>query len=251
MGSTAPTPILDIYGTGIGAGYSFARRLKTGINYAFQVIDGALNLTDIGFDSSGNVSTAQIDALPGIKYLRTLYDQSGNANHASIASNSIQVFTSSLINGRLAPEINGGEVVFTTSINSVSVFYAAEPLTLGFQNFVLWNPALIRGYGVAGSSGGRGTFVTVNIGVFGTLSNTLVPKVISNLMGPATKLIYTNGGAPSASNVNPAYAMINVDRISRAINPLNGRLGDVLIYTTDKTSDYAAISSEIQTYYGI
>ena len=255
MGTTGPVPILDTYGAGIGAAYSVSRKLKTGAAYAFRLIDGNGTFYNIGFDVAGVVDFAAINAIAGQKFLRTLYDQSGNSKDATIATNNIEIITTTLINTRLvAPIGQDNELIIPSTLAAKSVFYCAKANTVRLVNYVLWDNTASKGLGIAATSGSLGTFVFGGgANAFGNASNNTNAKVITNLLAGATQYIYTNGGAPSASATNAAFTNVTADRIGRASGSfsIDGLLGEVFIYTTDKAADYSAISSNIQTFYGL
>ena len=144
-----PEYLLDLVPS---ASFAFSfRRLASPLNYTGSSVrvrrSSDNSEADIGFDSRGQLNIAALSSFLGgaVGYVTTMYDQSGNANHAiqSVASKQTILYVSSKSNGK--PTLSGSSnttcyplstnLTYTSSMTYVGVSYVGSAHPNGWMAF--------------------------------------------------------------------------------------------------------------------
>jgi len=271
--SAGLTPPLDTY-TGAKAAYSL-RKLRTAYTgSAIEVRRDSDNTTqDIGFDSNGDLDTAAIGTFVGSGnngYVRTLYDQSGNANDAQNTTNGQQPLiyngTSVItVGGKPAIEFDGVDDRFqldvtATGLNldvaNTSSFHVAQyNNATNDRSFALslggvaarWYP----GYMDNGLfKYGYNATTTVSTETANTDQN-LFTMIAGSTLGQAEA--WRNGVSKMTATLASSQIMGDVVGIGlfRTTFYLDGTVQEVIIYSSDQSGNRTGIESNLTTYYGL
>jgi len=260
--------LLDIY-TGAAAAYSLRKLDKDYTGYAIRVRESAGNtLADIGFDSNGDLDTTALLNHTGVAsgYVHTWYDQSGNGNNAVESANTQQpqiVASGSVLNidGNPALSFDGSDDQFFAShadlLNQSRVDYFAHYQTSDNAFILLSNPPSRYGWVIL-----DGSTVTALEGMFGLPDLYINGSQVSITNGVTTRddlhtAVVTNaasataGALESTLNANTTSFTTFGISIYTGIYRLNGKLAELIIYTSDQSSNRTGIESNINTYYTI
>ena len=248
--------LLDTY-TGAAAAYSVRKLDKDYTGYAMRVReDSGDTEADIGFDSNGDLDTAAIATHCGSAngYVVTWYDQAnigGTPNNAtqSTAGNQPQIYNGTAViteNGKPAVEFTGGTVELQSSsvVNGATQGIAvvrSDATAFGylfgaFADFSFrihatgWRPASSTNTGDFYNGGSLyldGSEVTT------TQSPTSQRLAFANAAsgGYAQDLEYVGGTYPGRH--------------------FDGKLQELIMYTSDQSSNRTGIESDINTYFSI
>jgi hypothetical protein len=277
------TPPLDIY-TGAAAAYSL-RKLRTAYTGSAIRVRRSNDNTeqDIGFTSSGDLDTASLKTFVGANsgFVTTWYDQSGNARNAtqSTAANQPRIVGLSGID-----RLNGEPSVFfigagnnnylTHSVIATSPtrLYIFSSLSSETQATVWWGhrsevTRLIQFQHAAASNSvvlnlrsSANVLQTVSIGTF-------TASLESNFLASArfdvannTHISYLNGTASATNTTNFSgqtfNSTINSIGATNATGAsfssfMRGKMHELIIYTSDQSSNRTGIETNINSYYGI
>lgn len=255
------TGLLDSY-PGAAAAYSLRKLDKDYTGYAIRVRESAGNtLADIGFDSNGDLDTTALLNHTGVAsgYVHTWYDQSGNGNNAVQSTNADQpqiVSSGSvLVDGSGAPwiDFDGTTDRLNTTISSIS-----QPFTY-FQvvkGDVLNTVAFIHS---ATSSGVALIYTNLNqIRIYaGTnLSSTAVRDtnqvLLSALFNGASSEINKNGSNIVSGNAGTnSLSNLIIGSPSFSSQRFDGKIQELVLYSSDQSSNRTGIESNINTHYSI
>jgi hypothetical protein len=273
--------LLDVY-TGAAAAYSL-RKLRTAYTgAAIRVRRSNDNAEqDFGFTANGDLDTASLKTFVGANsgFVTTWYDQSGNARNAIQTTAAVQpriMQTNGTIlrlNNRVSIGFNGA-TWFTHPViqTSPTRLYIFSSLSSATQGTVWWghrseSTRLIQFQHANGSNSvvlnlrsSTSVLQTVSIGTF-TASQT------SNFLASArfdvannTHVSYLNGTASATNTTNFSGQTFNstVNTIGAVTvngiafsSSLLGRMHELIIYTSDQSSNRTGIESNINTYYAI
>lgn len=259
--SPAALLLFDVYNNG-RLGYSL-RKLKTSyVGNCIEVRRSSDNATqNIGF--SGNVlDSASLLAFVGGSngFVKTWYDQSGNAENAVQATNANQpiiVSGGTIITSNSLPSLrlvgsNTSYLDTTTNIPQPdSVFLVSHNLSsVGGQHFYDGTSRQL-----VGSLGGPNVIMYAGAAVItdGAIPNNLA--LYSSIFDGASSSLEVNNGAITTGN--PGTAGIGATLHVGSGDPpipnvtLNGFYSEFVVFTGNKTTDKAGIKSDIMTYYSL
>jgi hypothetical protein len=270
--------LLDQY-SGAAAAYSL-RKLRTAYSgNAIRVRRSNDNAEqDIGFDANGNLNETALTTFVGANsgFVTTWYDQSGNARNATqtTAANQpviVNAGTVSKVNGK--PAINHSRSTrsswFTlptgflngaTSLSWIAVLRVINDFNNGvfgpnttnsvgleiLQHYVINIRSLIRINGTIRNNNAGEAYQlwgenTQNLSqIYGDNSS------ISGYRN-ATAITLTNSNSMPALNFNGVYAIGNYS----GTNAMSGWHQELIIYTTNQSSNRTGIQNNINTYYSI
>lgn len=276
------TGLLDEYG-GAAAAYS-VRRLSGSYSGALIEVRRSSDNTvqDIGYDANGNLDTTALLSFVGAEdgFVRTWYDQSGNANNAqqTTTSNQPQIVSSgSLVLENSKPAFDYLGSRFLDADGAASLF-SGQADTI---NHYIFTVAASKGslddwiLGLAALSGNT-TFMQIRTnGVdnlravyrtdsSGSNDNTTTESInAQSLIGsygvPANFDLYKNGRlVKNATNavINAqqfTFGRMSIGNTARAISGLiwNGTIQEVVMYNSDQSTNVTGIESNINTYFSI
>ena len=262
-GGAAPTFLLDTYGANIAAAYS-VRKLRTAYaGSAFRVRRDSDNTEqDIGFDSSGNLDESALTTFVGSNfgYIVKWYDQTTNGNNATqpVTTRQLMVVSAGTI-------IKLGTKVAPNSFRSRTYYSmdTAVAVTPPQTTILVINPTDTGGNkhaigeNLAGTYrfGGHNDQLYLNGGsIISTADGAISqPHMIAvGLTNGASSYIRANGSELATGNTSGNNYSINaVFGPVNSTSNMRGNMQEVLIYTADKSTDIAAIETDINTYYSI
>lgn len=277
-----PTPLLlDTYGANCVGAWSMARKLRSAATQAFRAAwNSGASTHDVGFLGNGNTDTASMLTAIGANQsgVTAMYDQSGNGRDVTQSwGTSVPRLTNSsgvldTFNGFPAPLYTGAQTLqfanFGTSAgltgNPAFTVFAVYAKTTnsdghlwGWGNTATGTQAVgvydDGSFAAVGYGGGQSqAFVTTTGGVLALLS--VLHASGANIDSTTIRRNGSNVETGTGSSSNPGIAggyPLNLGSWSNGGFFLGGRIIEVLIYAADKTTDLAAIESDIRTYYGI
>jgi hypothetical protein len=266
--------LLDLYPSAAAA-YS-VRLLKS--DYAGSAMevrrssDNALQY--IGFDANGDLDTTSLLSFVGAGdgFIRTWYDQSGNAKNVEQTTASQQP---RIVNSGVVETKGTKNSIFFNSANSQTLATTAIPLTSGFTAITVGstnNNTTEQNFYDNTEASTRMTSIGLNLGA----ANRIGSRASRNgavFFGSGENLSSTNlilvdhyGSISSGSESNqlrldgvdgtqnyPSRIFANgLDIGSRgAAFYLNGYVSEFIYYTADKSAEISAIETNINTYFSI
>jgi hypothetical protein len=253
--------LLDTY-TGAAAAYSLRRLSSTYTGSAIKVQDNVGGATlDVGFDSYGDLDTAVIAAYGGSNdvFVETWYDQSGNGNNATQATsaNRPKIYdgaTGAVIveNGKPAVQFDNSDDYFefpitysTTSIQLHSVFATSDTQWIMLRD----STAPSKNIPVA-QAGSTGTPID---GV--TSANFYKNSALQSISTRAQVVTTYSTGTQGLMTINGNIASTGSSTIlfGRYVSSfsMNAKHQELVIYTTDETSNRTGIETNINDFYSI
>jgi len=252
--------LLDTY-TGAAVAYSL-RQLKTGVTAVVKVRRTVGSPATADFTAT-EITDGTLAAWVGAGnngFVDTWYDQSGSGNHASQATTSKQykiVSSGALITEGSLPCLEGASdgtnsLTFTTRLTGIRSVFIVNKFTNNNTSaacFLLGDNSVAHyTSGVSGvDTVGAYLSTSFSLDVVRNGSNYLnavlstLTTTLRSLSRRLVTMIHT--GSATASRIS--------DDRSNAGRSYRGTLQEVIIYETDKTSDRAAIETEINTHYAI
>ncbi len=273
VGGTKPgsfVGLLDDYPDAVAA-YSLRKLRADYAGSAIQVrIDTATNpqpTYDIGFDSDGNLDTADLLSKAGSDdaHVSVWYDQSGNGINATQTSAARQpiIVSNGVVNELnerpsikfLAPfltDLNLSQYPFTSggSATEKSIFAVAENDSTVDQN--LYNIADTRDiYALTYNRSGNNTygFSGANYGTIG--GNITGQNIISSLaISPSSKTFNNTVEGVSSNLVRSNFNDISIGSRGGSY-AMNGSIQEIVMYESNQSVNRTAIETNINDYYNI
>ena len=277
-GAAATGYIVQDYGTDLEGAWSLRKISNSATNCMRIREDGGNTETDIGF-SGDNLDTAAIASHCGANngYVVTWYDQSGNGNNLTQASTARQppIYNGSNVRtdseGNVAMYADGGgsstgdmlqvsNIISGTGGYSAFLFFEADSGEQGAGNQIIrqWDGSTSTGGGLiitAEPACRYNTYVAI-YSESGVLNpHTLTCTLESGGSSFDTKL-YINGSLKTrSSGTDGAINFGSSEPFGVFNNSVSGTTGfkgycsEILIYSSDKSSDRADIESNIDGYW--
>lgn len=275
--ATPPSFVLDTYTGALGA-YSL-RQLRTGQTNCIRVRRSSDNTEqDIGF-SSGVIDQASLLSFVGAGHgsVVTWYDQSGNGNDAATSANFPMIVESGVlleVNGK--PTVDFGTNAqprwvslptgFLNGATSLSYFQVAEITDFASSNAGVFGPSNTNAVGLEilqVSVISRRTFLRFN----GTARNDNsgaayqlwddATQSLTSIFGNSTDVtVYKNSAAVTLTsaaamptlNFNGVYS---IGQYNSAANYMYGKIQELIIYSSDETSNRTGIETNINSFYSV
>lgn len=271
------TGLLDDYG-GAAAAYSVRRLSSTYEDSLIEVRRSSDNTTqDIGYDSNGDLDTSALLSFVGAGdgFVRTWYDQSGNANDAQQTTTSAQpqiVSSGSTITENSKPCVlfDGSTDILTASYSigsDVTIFNVTTHTNAPTANEDAWSlcdspsaynryelraDGTVFEYFIRESSGDGGSFVSETIETQDTNQNLFSSALLSS-----TNYAWTNGvnkinaSATGLSMPNSTVIALGGLFTTTPLFFLDGNIQEFILYPSDQLTNRTAIETDINTYYSI
>lgn len=255
--------LLDTYGANIAAAYSVRKLSSSYTGAAIRVRRDSDNAEqDIGFDSNGNLDESALTSYVGANtgYIVKWYDQSGNGNDVtqSVTTRQMMVVAAGTIiklGTKVAPNSYRSRIYYSTA--------TAIAVTPPQTTVMVLNPTATGGnYHAIGEDlvgtyrfGGHNDRLYLNGGsIISTADGAISqPHMIAvGLTNGASSYIRANGSELATGNTSGNNYSINaVFGPVNSTSNMQGNMQEALIYTADKSTDIAAIETDINTYYSI
>lgn len=270
--------LLDLYPSAAAA-YSLRKLRSAYTGNAIRVRRSSDNAEqNIGFTSTGNLDTSSLTTFcgSGNGFVTTWYDQSGNSYNATqtTAANQPQIVNSGSViidSGKPRIEFNGTSHGLTNTTSDVIASNAANSVLIVGRNItvydfsnILWakNAQRIITAISAGVS---------NFSIFNSDSSVIPANYSFSSIPNFTQYLiqsYWNGSLTTVATANSVYGnnTLLIGSNTAGSSPttfsigfrndnnsqyFNGRLGELIIYPSNKSSNRTGIESNINSYYGI
>jgi hypothetical protein len=254
------TLLLDLYGANVAAAYSL-RKLRVGYTgAAIRVRRNTDNAEqDIGFDSNGDLDTSALTAfVPDNGFVVKWYDQSVNSNDAVQTNSNLQGHI--VAGGTIRTHAGKPAVVQDATLGNPSNQFLDTPTISAVHNFIVfYQPAVGGGRAYYAESASRalkhdGFRIDYEDGVnprIDGVTNIRTDYVLSevkSLSGTVTSIINGSTDASGTANTLSVEALMGLPTAGGGIVAL---MQEMIFFSADKSSDAAAISTDINTYYSI
>ena len=263
-------PLLDDY-PNAGAAYSL-RKLRTAYTgSAIEVRRTNLDVADIGFTSTGDLDTAALIAFTGTGaldngFVTKWYDQSGNAQNATqtTALNQPQIVSSGSVilqNGKPTLSFNGTSQRFdmpSISINfdNLTIIGVLKSNNGQTNGFAFANPdtnRLYMGYTAASTLyfGYNDSAIKFNLGI-ATLNEELIELYAgTNANAYRNTIASTQITSATTSITTTDLSIGSYKRGGSLNNYFAGRIKEIILYTSDQSSNRTGIETNINDFYSI
>lgn len=277
IGGGGFTGLLDEYG-GAAAAYSVRRLSSSYIGSLIEVRRSSDNTTqNIGYDANGDLDTTALLSFVGAGdgFVRTWYDQSGNAYNATQTTTTAQpqiVNSGSLIleNGKTTVDFSGGN--WELEADAVALEFAGTNVQNNYYSVITSAGSVDKfAYAMAASSGNT---VVTNVRTSG-LNNLRVQfrddfnksnnaetgtsifnqSLVSVQGTPSDFDVFIDGSI--ISNYTSSLGLISLAKftIGNDARPLSlfwgGNIQEIILYNSDKSANRTGIEENINTYYTI
>lgn len=245
--------LLDTY-PGAGVAYSVRQLSSTYTSNCIEVRRSSDNATqNIGFVNNA-LDTASLLSFCGAGngFVKTWYDQSGNALNATQTTNASQlqiVNGGSVITQNSIPTISGSAPTFMNFSPNISqpntVFFAAKSNGDSSKHFYDTTPRQLVGY-----SGG---FISYAGSVLSYGSTPTTFQLVSALFSGSNSTLQSNN-ATTVSGSTGTAAMTGTCMLMAGDGTNNGIIGvmsEFIVYPSDQSSNKTGIKTNINTYYSI
>ena len=265
---TQNTPLLDTY-SGAAAAYSLRLLDSSYVGSAIRVRRSSDNTEqDINFNVFGELDTVSLLAFAGTgdAFVKTWYDQaSTNDATQTTTANQPKIVSSGAViveNGKPAVQFDGSNDTLESTSNVVSnsamslfVPYKYDDTTSKPQDLIMSSTADGFKYGMSGS--GKDQYAKYSPLETTTWSNTTTNQVLDSLFSVASggAILYTDGvlqtatGTAGIVGTNTATLKIGSRDLTSAY--FNGKIHEVIIYDSDKSTNRSNIETNINTFYSI
>ena len=248
--------LLDSY-SGAAAAYSLRKLKSSYTGYAIRVRRSSDNTEqDIGFDSNGNLDTVALSVFvgSGSGFVKTWYDQSGNNNplFKNSATNQPRI-----VNSGVVETVGGKPAVRWIVIGNVEHLMG---LTTGLTNVcsVFLNITYLSGVGMVPLLGHTTAYdyhADGSVYLSTAHASSYVLNGTKYINGVSkTNATFTKSSSNSLISMIHTSASGRVNQISsdRAIGRwFDGYYSEIILYSTDQTTNRVGIESNINTYYSI
>lgn len=258
--------LLDTY-TGAAAAYSL-RKLRTAYTGAAIRVRRSSDdtETDIGFNVGGGLDTIALTTFCGVGngFIRTWYDQSGNANNATqtLSSGQPQIIASGVLqtqNSKPSINFDGKALALTTGFSSnsnLSIFFTQ-------RSKLSSNYGSLLGHAAGGGSGPSFSvwndnrfFISIQINSVsqyainnGSLIGTNF-NILNTIINSSSLNAYVNNTFYSLSTTTWSPSTNTFTQIGRYFNTFgNSNMSELIIYKTDQTSNRTGIVNNTNSYY--
>jgi hypothetical protein len=259
------------YGTPAAA-YS-VRKVVSSYTGSAMMVQSASVSQSIGFDADGNLDTASIASFAGSgdAFVKIWYDQSGNNRHASqsVAANQPQIVSGGnviLENGKPALQFDGSNDFLRATrllTNNTWSFFTSIKID---SMATAWN---LIGQHSGGANIGRlqiiandvpsskiRTFFNNGASFNGLYSNTVSNNkyLVSSLANNNDYFLAVNGSIEeiiSNQTLTPHDTNFTIGALNNGDQPYNGKIQEIIGYTSDQSSNRIKIEDNINEYYQI
>lgn len=259
------------------AAYS-VRKLKTGATNCIRARRASDNTEqDIGFSGDNMDTTALASFCSGTTgYVVTWYDQSGNGYDITQATTSLQprIYASGVVDsvsGTTALKFSTTNILERTALSALSAGnnYSIFAVTSGATTNTVYGTIVTQ----SGTAGTRyvmftdlrttpdrnfaiqntgGTLYTADLSTPRTTinQNRLLTNIVTSSLGMSA---FDNGSTGGTATYTGTYTnnTFKVGAQHANQNPLNGHLQEIIVYSSNESSNRTAIESNIMTYYSI
>lgn len=277
-GEAAPPPTSYLFDTYAGAaGYSL-RQLKTGVTNCIRVRRSSDNVEqDIGF-VDGFLDTASLASFLTIRdgFVTTWYDQSGNGYNLTQSTASLQplIYTSSAVtssNGHPGIYFNSDELQrtalsFMNDGNNLSyytvtsatgantgncVFSTTDTATPRISHFCDRRTAIKRNLFIVTNTPSPGTLVAADMSTFRDVST---DRYLSGFITSSKGISSFDNGATGGTNTYAGTYGNDLFSVGVQLSSsfyMVGYIKEILLYSSDNSSDRTSIEADIAGYYGL
>jgi hypothetical protein len=251
--------LLDTY-TGAAAAYSVRKLDKDYTGYCMKVRRASDDAeADIGFASNGDVDSSAIATHCGASngFVSVWYDMSGNANNATqnTSGNQPQIYNGTAViteNGKPAVDFRSLQNLTLSSTNLITAFGVgrADTDNSNSENYfmsgtVLWG--YNKTFSADDSMGIQLGSDRVSVGT--ATDNNQKLGYVNNQSG--TQYVAQDGGTASSGSVASGAVTMIGNRLPRTYYTLNGTVQEIVIWTSDESSNRTGIETDINTYFSI
>jgi hypothetical protein len=249
------TGLLDTY-SGAAAAYSLRLLDSTYTGDAIRVRRASDNTEqDIGFDGNGDLDTSALATFcAGTNgFIRTWYDQSGNANHATqgTTANQPKIYDSVtgviLQNSLSALEFDGSNDEIPTGQNiRVFTIFAVATADDNTSNVIVGSATDTNEFFRTEADAAR---IQNNQGV--TVSAVTTNQNLIYALNDLTSQIGVNGGSvATGATQNDSFDALTIGQKAGAFF-YYGRMQEIIIYDSDQSANRTGIETNINDYYSI
>jgi len=255
------TLLLDVYGANVEAAYSVRKLSASYAGSSIRVRRSSDNSEqDIGFDGNGDLDTSALTTFVGANngLVVKWYDQSGNSNDGVQTNSNLQghIVASGVIS------THGGKPAVTQSSavgNPSNQFLDVSSISAVHNFIVFQQPAAGGGRAYYAESASRalkhdGFRIDYEDGVnpridgVANIRTDYVLSEVKSLSGTVTSIINGSTDASGTANTLSVEALMGYPTAGGGIIAL---MQEMIFFSADKSSDAAAISTDINTYYSI
>ena len=255
------TLLLDVYGANVEAAYSVRKLSASYAGSAIRVRRSSDNSEqDIGFDGNGDLDTSALTTFVGANDGKVVkwYDQSGNSSDA--VQTNVNGQPHIIASGVLSNQGGKPAVAQETGVGNPGNQFLDTPTINAVHNFVTLYQRIVgsvRAYYAQSANqfvaydGFRIDYKdNVNATIQGVLNvrDTYLLSEVKVVGGTATSIINGSTDASGTANVLQVEAIMGYPT---AGGGMIGKMQEMIFFSADKSSDAAAISTDINTYYSI
>ncbi len=252
--------LLDLYGANIAAAYSLRKLSVSYTGAAIRVRRDTDNAEqDIGFDSNGDLDTSALTTfVPDNGYVVKWYDQSGNSNDGVQTNSNLQGHI--VASGVISTHDGKPAVTQSSALGNPSNQFLDVSAISAVHNFIVfYQPAAGGGRAYYAESASRalkhdGFRIDYEDGVnpridgVANIRTDYVLSEVKSLSGTVTSIINSSTDASGTANTLSVEALMGYPTSGGGIIAL---MQEMIFFSADKSSDAAAISTDINTYYSI
>jgi hypothetical protein len=259
----------------LAAAYSLRKVVPSYVGDAIEIQSGSVSQS-IGFDSFGDLDVASIASFAGSgdAFVKTWFDQSGNNYHAtqSVAANQPKIYSGSLgsvilENGKpsvqfdgindFLPIPNSGNLISSQQF-SIFTINSSNTISSGLKE-------IISNWDAGNGNSATSIFLGINnnvvrftdnfqsAGNYGVISTRKILTGINTTSDAITYLnnstLATKGSSLSVRNLTTSYVIGRQG--TGTFEYWNGTIDEIILYSSDQSSNRTYIENNINSYYGI